>query len=206
VLIGILTLSKLQVNSRLILLLVISATLPQILTYRTTNNATCIIYNIYIPIEYGILFFFFKVSFFSKRGKKIFYVLGILGFLMAVYFFGFVGLTERFISEWVCFNNIIYTAWILLLVLEIYEDDAIFLNQQMSLFWYLLGMFFYASCTILIFCFWYYITVIKNRYFEILFQIYGLFNIFMYIAFSVGLLLDVSNTLKKNKKASHVKP
>ena len=119
---------------------------------------------------------------------------------MAIYFLLFVGLQGRFVSEWVCFNNIIYTAWILLLVLEIYEDDAISLHQQMPLFWYLLGMFFYTSCTILIFCFWDYIMTVKNKYFDMLFEVYGLFNIFMYVAFAIGLLLDVSDYLKMNKK------
>ena len=201
VIIGILTLSKLQANSRLICLLVIAGAITQISAHYLKNYAlTCIGYNIYIPIEYTIIFFFFKTSFFAVSRKKIFYFLAFAGFCMVLYFPVFVGIRGRFISEWVCFNNIIYTAWILLFILDIYENDSIFLSQKMPLFWYLLGMFFYTSCTILIFCFWNYINTVKNSYFPKLFQIYSIFNIFMYIAFSIGLLLDASDNLKMNKK------
>ena len=194
--------SKLQVNSRLIFLLVATGAIPQIVAHYSGKDFTlgCLFYNINIPIEFTIIFFFFKTSFFSKSKGKIFYLLGIAGAIMAIYFLVFVGIRNRFISEWVCFNNIIYTAWILLLLLEIYEDDAIYLSEKMPLFWYLLGLFFYTSCTVLIFCFWYYITTTRNEYFVVLFQIYGLFNIFMYIAFSIGLLLNVSNSIKMNQK------
>jgi len=160
----------------------------------------CLVYNIYIPIEYTVIFLFFAKNAYSKKGRKIFTFLAIAGFIMAIYFLVFVGVKNRFLSEWVCFNNIVYTAWILLLLLDIYEDDAIYLNQKMPLFWYLLGMFLFTSCTILIFCFWDYIMAARNRYFNILFQVYDLFNIFMYMAFSIGLLLDVSDNLTMNKK------
>jgi hypothetical protein len=187
------------VNSRLICLLVVAGAVTQILGHYASAHLF-LLYNVYTPIEYSIVFFFFKTNYSSKRGKKIFYFLAIAGFAMALYFLIFVGVKGRFISEWVCFNNIIYTAWILSMLLEIYEDDAIYLNQKMPLFWYLLGMFFFTSCTILIFCFWDDIMTTKNLYVPILFSVYSLFNIFMYIAFAIGLLLDASDNLKMNKK------
>jgi hypothetical protein len=193
-------LSKLQASSRLIFLLVVAGAFTQIIGNYSKPNVLSLLYNIYTPIEYSIIFFFIKTSSFSKRRKKMFYFLAIAGFIMALYFLLFVGIKHRFLSEWVCFNNIIYTAWILLLLLDIYEDDSIYLNQKMPLFWYLLGMFFFTSCTILIFCLWDYIMTVKNPYFNTLFQVYDLFNIFMYIAFTIGLLLDASETLKMNKK------
>jgi hypothetical protein len=192
-------LSKLHVNSRLIFLLCTASAVTQISV--TLNPAKAfVLFNIYTPIEFTIAFFFFKVSFFSKRGKIIFNTLGAIGFSMAILFLLFSSVKGRFISEWVCFNNIIYVAWILLLVLEIYEDDSIFLHKEMPLFWFLLGMFFFTSCTILIFSFWDYIMVTQNKYITALWSVYSLFNIFMYVAFSIGLLLDVSDNLKMNKK------
>ncbi|HXD93920.1 MAG TPA: hypothetical protein VNX01_11965 [Bacteroidia bacterium] len=191
--------SKLHVNSRLIFLLCIVGFFAQIATHYSGIKSLCIFYNVYAPIEYTIIFFFFKTSFFSKKGRKIFYFSAAVGFAMALYFLLVIGITQRFLSEWVCFNNIIYTAWSLLLLLEIYEDDSIYLDQKMPLSWYLVGIFFFTSCTILIFCFWDYLMTNRNK--SMLFAVYGLFNIFMYIAFSIGLLLDVSdNTMTKNKK------
>jgi hypothetical protein len=198
--IGFLTLDKLQTNSRLIFLLVVTGAFTQIIANYSSEAAVRLLYNINIPVEYTIILLFFKTSFLSKRRKKIFYSLAIAGIVLAIFFVVFIGIKDRFISEWVCFNNIIFTAWILLLLLEIYEDDSIYLNQKTPLFWYLLGLFFYTSCTVLIFCFWGYITTTTNHYFTILFQIYGLFNIFMYIAFSIGLVVDVMNNISNNKK------
>ncbi|HTB52044.1 MAG TPA: hypothetical protein VK718_04645 [Ferruginibacter sp.] len=206
--IGILAFGKLQVNSRLIFLLVVTGSVPQMVSEFMGTNTSLgnLFYNINIPIEYTVIFFFFKTSFFSKSKGKIFYFIAIAGFLMAIAFLVFDGIQKRFISEWVCFNNIIFTAWILLLLLEIYEDDSIYLGQKMPLFWYLLGLFFYTSCTVLIFCFWGYITTTRNEYFNVLFQVYDLFNIFMYIAFSIGLLLDLSATTTLKQKKQHDKP
>jgi hypothetical protein len=191
-------LSKLHVNSRLIFLLCVAGSFAQICTHYANISTVYIFYNIYAPIEYTIIFLFFKTSFFSKRGRKIFYFSAIAGLVMAIYFLLFVGIRHRFLSEWVCFNNIIYTTWGLSLLLDIYEDDSVYLNQKMPLFWYLLGTFFFTSCTILIFCFWDYIMTIRNK--SMLFAVYGLFNIFMYIAFSIGLLLDASDNTMMNKK------
>lgn len=192
--------SKLQVNSRLIFLLVIAGAITQIVGNYLSPRGVAFLYNVYTPIEYTITYFFIKTSSFSKKRKNLFYFLGFAGFAMALYFLLFVGLKGRFISEWVCFNNIIYTAWILSLLLDIYEDDAIFLHPKMPLFWYLLGLFFFASCTILIFCFWDYIMTAHNKYFDALFQVYELFNIFMYLTFSIGLSLDAYDSVTMNKK------
>jgi len=191
------------VNSRLILLFSIAGAIAQIGTPYASIHIVFLFYNIYTPVGSIIIFFFFSKSFFLKRGRKIFYFSAIAGFVMALYFLLFVGIKYRFLSEWVCFNNIIYTTWILSLLLDIYEDDSAYLNQKMPLFWYLLGMFFFTSCTILIFSFWDYIMIqriAKNKYISLIFGVYGLFNIFMYTAFSIGLLLDASDNLKMNKK------
>jgi hypothetical protein len=194
-------LSKLQVNSRLIFLLCLAGIIAQITEKYSAASIKGMCYNIYIPIEYCIFFLFFKTSFFAKRGRKIFNVLAVTGLLIAIYFIVFIGIRHRFLSEWVCFNNIIYTACVLLLLLDIYEDDAVFLNQKMPLFWYLLGIFFYTSCTILIFGFWDQImTALTNKSIILLFSVNSIFNIFMYIAFAIGILLDISDNLKMNKK------
>ncbi len=199
-LIGLLTLKKLRVNSKLIVLLCIADSIAQPAElFCTDAKIKGMCYNILIPTEYIITFFFFNANLFSKRGKKILYALGGIGFIMALYFLFFVGLKGRFISEWVCFNNIIYTAWILSLLLDIYEDDSIFLHSRMPLFWYLLGMFFFTSCTILIFGLWDYIMLSTSEEITLIFVTYQFFNISMYILYSTGILLDVSDNIKMNK-------
>lgn len=56
---------------------------------------------------------------------------------------------------------------------------------------YLLGLFFYSSCTMLIFALWDYIMANRDSYLKNLWIIHDVFNTFMYIIFSIGFLFEV---------------
>ena len=151
-------------------------------------------YNINIIIEFVLLSIFFYNFNFSKKRKalfNIFFVIGIVGGSLLFFKNDFV---YRFQNDIVCLNNLIYTAWILTMILEIYENDQILFDYKSSLFWLIIGLFFYTSCTVLIFSLWHYIKSMKSTRLDNLWIIHDFFNVIMYICFSIAFLKsDVKN-------------
>ena len=80
------------------------------------------------------------------------------------------------------------------MILEIYENDQILFDYKSSLFWLIIGLFFYTSCTVLIFSLWHYIKSMKSTRLDNLWIIRDFFNVIMYICFSIAFLKsDVKN-------------
>jgi hypothetical protein len=107
-----------------------------------------------------------------------------------VVFLGMFGLAEKFLTEWLCINNICYTTWILVLLYELYENDKSIGEMNPSQLYYIAGLFFYASCTILVFSLWEYIMTHRDSYLKNLWIIHDVFNILMYTSFTIGFLSE----------------
>jgi len=189
--ISILRLFKLSRDSLLIVGIVAFAAVPQLFkATRICLNSLDLIYNLYSLIE--IIFFF--VLLFRKIKTPAFrsvFLFSFSGYCSAsIIIFIQCGAGVRFYNELVCANNIIYCTWILLLILEQYKEDAFVLDYRNSLYWYISGLFLYAPCTVLIFSFWHYIKSNPESYLIHLKLIHHVFNILMYLFFSVGIFFD----------------
>jgi len=178
-------------KTKLILFLVVAACVPQLARALLGRTSFLhILYNIYIIIELLVLFAFFYKSYSSKTHNKIHQITGALAMT-----FGFLaiiaqGISNQFLTEWLCLNNLVFTTWILLRILDIYKDDRSILSATPSQFLYLAGLFFYTSCTILIFALWDYIMSHSDTYLKNLWIIHDSFNTIMYISFTIGFYLE----------------
>lgn len=187
---------KLGHKSLIILLLVVVATPPQLSSDFLPEKISNTLYNVYTPIEFFILYFFFKNRFYSIIGKEIF-----KGSLIVYCIISVVILTiqksidARFISEWVALNNLIYLLWIVIY----FRDQFILPEMELSFndpfCWCLLGIFIYAACTSLHFVLY---DIIQASYLKV-FQ--SSFNILLYILFAVSFLKD--QMLKPKLKFDH---
>ncbi|MBL6447929.1 hypothetical protein JMN32_16555 [Fulvivirga sp. 29W222] len=172
------------------LLLVLIACIPQLArAFLGRVSILNVFYNINVGAEFVILYFFFNDGYSSRR-QKIFKILGVLCLLFGVFSISYWGVKTKFLTEWLCLNNLVYTSWILLSVLDIYEDDNRLLHTRRSYLLFLLGLFLYTSCTILIFGLWHYIMATSDSLLKNLWIIHDIFNTIMYIVFFIGFYSD----------------
>lgn len=152
-----------------------------------------VLYNVNVGLEFCLLWTFFNGYIRSPLRRWIFYSTSIICVLAGIAFTTAFGLREKFLTEWLCINNLCYTAWILVILYDLYEDDRRIVEIKKSQLYYIVGLFFYASCTILIFALWDYIMTHRDSYIKNLWIIHDVFNVFMYTAFTMGFISE-SNT------------
>ncbi len=191
--VGVFFIKKLSVDSLLILGIVFLGTIPQLLRYFDEKSTLQYIsYNIYTPFEFILMFFLFRKKHQNRVKYRIFLASFVAYIVSSISIVIVFDIRRRFINEWVCLNNIIYTAWILLVIIEQYQvKNEIKLTLSSPFVWYLVGMFFYAPCTTLMFSLWQYIKRHPDSKLNDLWIINNLFNINMYVLFTVGFLKDI---------------
>lgn len=108
------------------------------------------------------------------------------------------GISDSFLNNWLCINNYAYTIWCLLFLLEMYDNDEKITKIPSSTFLYLIGLFFYTSCTLIIFSLWNYIMLNADSLLVNLWIIHDVFNITMYVIFGIGFIIDFKNIKFQN--------
>lgn len=157
-----------------------------------------VFYNSYMALELLFLSIFFSSYFISKYIKYIFQFSILLCSVIGLIFIVYYGFTT-FLSQWLCFNNVAYSFWTLLLLYELYDRDEMIYDK--SLLFYLFGLFFYTSCTILAFGLWDYMSVNENSSAQYLKVIHTIFNVTKYVSLSIGFILETKqNNLKTYEK------
>lgn len=192
VVIGICFYKKHSFDSKLIWGIAAIGAIPQLLNpvFKGTRFLT-VSYNLYIPCEFILFFFFFRSKFSRTGSKKLFYIITFSYIIITIIFLFINGILSRFLNEWICLNSLVYTAWILLLILEQYDDDTkLSIMPGTPFFWFMLGIFLYSLCTMLIFSFWNFIETTSAETSGILKAIHQVFNINLYIMFAIGLIMD----------------
>jgi len=190
-LIGIMNLRGLNRDSRWIFLLVIIALVPQLMTALVENDGPLfdITYNLYTPIEFILLYMVFGTKYNSSASKTLFRLTAIVYFFICAYFFLHYGIRQKFLSGLVCANNVIYMIWILMFLKQEYATDSFLIKKENPFTWFLIAFIFYAPCTVATFALYHYIREPSNIMLRNLSIIQDIFNIFLYLLFSAGLLI-----------------
>jgi len=187
-LVGAINFYKLDKQSRYVFYLVLLATIPQLLTAFISRTVLLdFIYNAYTPMEFLLVYLFIGRSLESSLFKNIsmgtVVAFGILVFGFIFYF----GMQAKFFNEWVAVANIFYLTWILLFVLESLKNEKKLIDARQPLFWYLSGLILYTPCTVIVFALYYHIDTSRNILIKNLWIIHGVFNIILYLFFTIGL-------------------
>jgi len=90
-----------------------------------------------------------------------------------------------------------------MLLYELYDNDERLAKVNAAQLCYVVGLFFYTSCTILIFALWGYIRANENSFLKNLWIIHDVFNIFMYTLFTVGFVIEVQRARYLRIKNNH---
>ncbi len=183
--------NKIKLDSRLILVVVLIGTIPQVLNpfLRNTSILT-LLYNIYTPLEFVFYWILFKNKIRDRKFQAVFYGIFLLFGCISLYIISRNSLTDRFVTVWVVINNVFQLLMVCLCLLTYYYEDELDLNIFEPFFWYLLAITLYASCTVVFYSLWDYVKAQGGRT-SVLNLIHHVFNIILYILFSVGLSLDI---------------
>ncbi len=188
---GFINYKGLNKDSRWIFLLVIAASVPQLLTF-TIDEHTALLnvsYNVYTVVEIAVFYFLFNRKFSSKESRGTLYVSVAVYFLITLYFFIRKGLAAEFLNTLVCVNNCIYMLWILLLLKEQYQVKETFIVKSNPFMWYLLGILIYAPCSVIAFALYHYMREEESSIMANLWVIQSICNILLYILFTIGLFI-----------------
>lgn len=197
VLVGLFFIRNLHEKGILILLLVVTGSIPQLIRGIFGQvNFIYLFYNINVPIEITILYLFFRNFFNSDIRRNVITLSYAFSLILGIFLSVAYSFRYHFFSEWVCLNNLFFTGWVLMLLIEIYERDDLIINTAVPLFWFVIGLFLYCSCTVLIFSLWPYIKSHQDTVLNNLWIIHDVFNIGMYVSFSVGFNLSAKNMSK----------
>lgn len=179
-------------DSRWIFFLVIAALVPQVLTFAINrqNQLLNSSYNIYSLLEFIILGIIFSNKYQYTSSKVAFFSGCFLYAVIALALILKNGFANKFLNNLVCYNNIIYTIWILFLLKEQYHVKNTAIEKQNPFAWYLLALLIYAPCTIIVFAMYYYIRSKHNPVLMNLWIIQSICNIILYAFFCTGLFIS----------------
>lgn len=190
-LVGFINFKALNRDSRWIFFLVCIALVPQMFTAILVNETPLLnlSYNVYTPIELGVLYLLFISKYNRPVTRSVVKATAVLYALACLYFFVSFGVTQKFLSSLVCINNVCYMLWILLLLKQEYSVPETIIQKNNPFTWYLIAIILYAPCTVAHFALYYYIRDVANPLLIGLSAIQSIFNILLYLFFSVGLFI-----------------
>lgn len=206
---GIVFLKRLSKDALLIWGMVFIGTIPQLLKPHFDKTPLLnVAYNIYVIAEFIFLFFFFNNKFCKKILKGIFKLTVYVYVILAIAILILNGISNHFLNYLISLNSLVSITWILMIVLEQYGyETKLNITLSSSIFWFLSGMFLYTSCTIMIFLFWNFIQAGPAEISNSLRGIHSIFNINLYIFFSIGFLKEIfgkKNSLTYSESYNHM--
>ncbi len=197
--VGLLFFKRLNVYSKVVFFNIGLSCIPQLLTALLQDVKLPILsYNLYIIADCVFWFIYFFLLEKNIKKRKIIFSLFIINSLLILYFFITININSVFIYQLVCINSFIH---VLNITNYFYSlsllKEPVYLTRIPS-FWYNAGLFFYASCTFMVFFFYFKINShFTKGQLNQLWQIHGFFNFFMYLLFTVGLLKNKANSIVK---------
>lgn len=188
-LIGLSVLYKLDRDSRLVLLIIFIGTIPQVLNpFLKGTPALIFLYNLYTPFEFFIYWFLFNANIKGKTLRSTTLVIFYLFIVISIFLVVRNNLFASFTTVWVVVNNCFQLILAGLCLLTFFYSDENDLSRERPLFWYLIGIILYASCTVIFYSLWNYLKRNSDSSVSSLNIIHHVFNITLYVFFSIGLL------------------
>lgn len=178
---------QLDEPSRIIFIVVVLATPAQLLTVSMIHTQKLnVVYNAYTLLEFLLFYFFIGRNFQRQVFKTISLITVGLFYTLAFWLIFKHGLYEKFLNELVCGANCAYLIWLFMFILEGLLTEQKLMSPQLPIFWFVVGLLFYAPCTVFVFALTHYINNSTNPFIHNLWSIQGAFNILMYVLFAIG--------------------
>jgi len=185
--IGLAGFRKLEVNSRIVMIVLTFATISQLLSLCPHLPYVSAVFNVYCILDALVWGYLFYRNSGNKWVKNAIVLLICLQVLTTLYVFIVDGINANFYSEFVCLSSLLQVVWVLSYFYERYKREEILALQREPMFWFCLGLLIYAPATYFRFAFFDSIT--RTDYGVKI--IHHLLNTCMYLLFSVGILLNI---------------
>jgi hypothetical protein len=190
---GMILFKKLEINSKLIVVLVTFATVPQLVAFfeSESNPQKTVFYNLYTLFDSLILAYIFFRNSETKIVRKSIQVIITIQVGIVIWSFGKFGLGDRFRTEFVCLNSILQILWVLTYFYERYVSEKIGSIEKEPMFWFCLGILIYAPTTYFLFVFYDVIRSSKEPQYNDLWDLHHLLNTCMYVLYTVGISINL---------------
>jgi hypothetical protein len=182
-------------NARIMVMLLVFASISQIIGSQSKDHKF-LIYNLYIIID---VFFWTLLIFrnsFSRISKSLVPLLGTALIIFALSKFFSEGINTKFYRNLVSFDLILLVIYVLIYFIEKYNSGKSIRLKTEPMFWFCLGILFYAPGTYLLFSTRYFLN---DEEFNSVWKFHHLFNILLYLLITVGFLakIKLSTLLKR---------
>ena len=197
--VGLLFFNKLSISSKVVFFNIAFSCIPQLLTaFFKDVKLPVLSYNLYIIVDCIFWFIYFFLLEVNTKKRIMIFSFFVINSLFILYFFTTTNINTVFIYQLVCINSFIH---VLNITNYFYSlsllKEPVYLTR-ISSFWYNAGLFFYASCTFMVFFFYFKINShFTKGQLNQLWQIHGFFNFLMYFLFSVGLFKNKTERIVK---------
>ncbi len=187
---GLFVFKRLNNYSKIVFFNIVLSCIPQLLTgFLKDIKLPVLSYNLYIVADCVFWFICFFLLEQNKKKRLLITSFFVVNATVIFLFFIINNITTTFLYQLICINSAFH---ILNITNYFYSLSLsklpVYLTKTPS-FWYAIGLFFYASCTFMIFFFY---TKINAHFtkgqLNQLWQIHGFFNFLMYLLFTIGLL------------------
>jgi hypothetical protein len=194
---GIIFYTRLEPNSRILVLMLAFASISQLSSFFLTNwNKIWVFYNIYTFIDSAFWGYLFYKNSENRRIRYTITTIILLQAIVSVYIFSYAGINKRFFSEFVCLNSLLELFWVLSFFYERYKREEIEALEKEPMFWFCLGILIYDPTTYFLFAFYDIVRHSPNPQYKSLWTIHDFLNACMYLIFAVGIYVNVVQTSK----------
>lgn len=181
-------------NARIMMILLVFASFSQIVGSRSKDHKF-LIYNLYILIDVFFWTYLLFRNTVARISKTFILILGTSLFIFALLKFISQGINTQFYRNLVSFDLILLVIYVLIYFIDKYYSEKITRLRAEPIFWFCLGILFYAPGTYLLFSTSYFIS---DEEFKHVWKFHHLFNILLYLLITVGFLVKIqkSNPVK----------
>ena len=189
--------NKLDVNSRWLVLLLIITTIPQMAALFYPGSERFTYYNLFSIFDALFWGFLFYRNSHLKGIRITILLLLIIQACIYIMLISSIGISTRFLSEFVCLNSLIQLLFVLSFFYERYTREEILALEKEPMVWFNVGLLLYAPTTYFHFAFFDLITSTEQNY-DSLSTIHDYLNTAMYLIFSIGLYINIKRRTRYN--------
>jgi hypothetical protein len=173
-------------NAKIMVVLMAFASVSQIIGSQSKDHKS-LIYNLYILIDV----FFWSLLLYRNASARFIRALIVL-LCMAIQLFSLYtfyqnGLNKNFYSYLICFDNLNQVICVLIYFYERYYNEKIIRLADDSMFWFCMGILFYAPCTYFIFVY----RSTEGKVPSELGYYHDILNTLLYILITTGFLIRI---------------
>jgi hypothetical protein len=188
--VGIAIFRKLDRSSMIVLALLLLSSISQLFSrYTNRHPLQGVVFNCYLIADMVMWALVFYLN--SRLTSIRLLILFVLSLEASVIFSAIRRESVwRFFSEYVSFNCVVHSTWVLLFLFERYKDATTHRLEYEPLFWFALGLLFYSPATYFLFAFYEIVRGSASEAPEKLWWIHDVVNPLMYALFTIGMIMN----------------